>query len=93
MKAKVTETDCQPFVNAAVAAGCPEDQVRNLIRAKVFLQERQLAASAAARLCDQASPPPPSSLINTGLQPGADTPAAPKPELANPGTPAPNPEP
>jgi len=41
----------------------------------------------------QASPPPPSSLINTGLQPGADTPAAPKPELANPATPTPNPQP
>src|SRR5512139_4181924 len=52
MKAKVTEMDCQPFVDAALAAGCPEDQVRNLIVAKVFLQERQLAASAAARLCD-----------------------------------------
>ena len=49
--------DCQPFVDTAVAAGCPEDQVRNLIVAKVFLQERQLAASAAARLCDHPNGP------------------------------------
>src|SRR5512135_3270938 len=47
----------QAFVNAAVAAGCPEDQVRNLIRAQVWLQERQLVASAAARLCDRADGP------------------------------------
>ena len=47
----------QTFVDAAVAAGCPEDQVRNLILAGVWLQERQLAASAAARLCDRADGP------------------------------------
>jgi phage terminase large subunit len=47
----------QAFVSAAVAAGCPEDQVRNLIRARVWLQERQLVASAAARLCDRADGP------------------------------------
>jgi hypothetical protein len=40
------------FLNAAVAAGCPEDQTRNFITARLWLQERQLAASAAARLCD-----------------------------------------
>src|SRR5512143_4093314 len=57
MKAKVTLSDCQPFVDAALAAGCPEDQVRNLILAKVFLQERQLVASAAARSCDRADGP------------------------------------
>ncbi len=47
----------QVFVDAALAAGCPEDQVRNLIAARVWLQERQLAASAAARLCDRADGP------------------------------------
>ena len=47
----------QTFVDAAVAAGCPEDQVGNFILAGVLLQERQLAASAAARLCDQADGP------------------------------------
>jgi hypothetical protein len=40
------------FLEHAVRAGCPEDLVRNLVRAKVFLQPRQLVASAAARLCD-----------------------------------------
>src|SRR5476651_1819641 len=40
------------FLNAAKAAGCPEDQSRNLVTARIWLQERQLAASAAARLCD-----------------------------------------
>ena len=47
----------EEFLAAALAAGCPEDQVRNLIRANVFLQPRQLAASAAARLCDHAAGP------------------------------------
>ncbi|HNZ74503.1 MAG TPA: terminase family protein [Verrucomicrobiota bacterium] len=41
----------------ALAAGCPEDQVRNFIAARVYLQPRQLAASAAARLCDRAGGP------------------------------------
>ena len=45
------------FLKEAMGAGCPEDQVRNLIAAGVFLQPRQLAASAAARLCDQADGP------------------------------------
>ena len=47
----------EAFLGAALAAGCPEEQVRNLVRAKVFLQPRQLAASAAARLCDQEGGP------------------------------------
>jgi hypothetical protein len=33
-------------------AGCPGSQVQNFLRAGVVLQPRQLAASAAARLCD-----------------------------------------
>ena len=40
------------FVKAAVAAGCPADQTRNLMAARLWLQPRQLVASAAARLCD-----------------------------------------
>jgi hypothetical protein len=40
------------FLNAAVAAGCPEDQSRRFVTAQTWLQARQLAASAAARLCD-----------------------------------------
>ena len=45
------------FANAAVAAGCPMDQTFNLVRAECWLQERQLVASAAARLCDGADGP------------------------------------
>lgn len=45
------------FLQAAVAAGCPEDQTRNFVAAKLWLQERQLAASAVARLCDQPDGP------------------------------------
>ena len=45
------------FSGAAVAAGCPMDQTFNLVRAETWLQERQLAASAAARLCDQPDGP------------------------------------
>jgi len=33
-------------------AGCPKDQMSNFERADCILQSRQLAASAAARLCD-----------------------------------------
>ena len=40
------------LLKAAIAAGCPEDQTRNFVAAKLWLQERQLVASAAARLCD-----------------------------------------
>ena len=45
------------FLNAAIGAGCPEDQTRNFVAAKLWLQERQLAASAAARLCDRPDGP------------------------------------
>ena len=38
-------------------AGCPTDQMDNFVRAGVVLQERQLAAQRAARLCDQADGP------------------------------------
>ena len=45
------------FLKAAIGAGCPEDQTRNFVAAKLWLQERQLAASAAARLCDHPDGP------------------------------------
>jgi hypothetical protein len=45
------------FLKAAIGAGCPEDQTRNFVAAKLWLQERQLAASAAARLCDAPNGP------------------------------------
>jgi len=45
------------FLNAAIAAGCPEEQTRNFVAAKLWLQERQLVASAAARACDRPDGP------------------------------------
>jgi phage terminase large subunit len=45
------------FASAAAKAGCPTDQLLNLVRAECWLQERQLVASAAARLCDRADGP------------------------------------
>src|SRR5688572_5450924 len=38
-------------------AGCPEDQVSNLLGAEIVLQPRQLVASASARLCDHPEGP------------------------------------
>lgn len=45
------------FIRMAKDAGCPADQVKNLIMARIYLQARQLAASAAARECDRADGP------------------------------------
>ncbi len=45
------------LAKAAVAAGCPQDQLLNLVRGEACLQERQLVACAAARLCDQPNGP------------------------------------
>jgi phage terminase large subunit len=50
LKPKPVEGD--EFIVQAVEAGCPEDQAWRFIAGKVFLQPKQLAASAAARLCD-----------------------------------------
>ena len=38
-------------------AGCPKDQMDRFQAADVIFQQRQLAASAAARLCDRADGP------------------------------------
>ena len=45
------------FTKAAVEAGCPMDQTFNLVKGEACLQERQLVACAAARLCDRAGGP------------------------------------
>ncbi|HTL52748.1 MAG TPA: hypothetical protein VL860_09255, partial [Planctomycetota bacterium] len=45
------------YLRMAIDLGCPEDQFRNFAAARIGLQERQLAASAAARLCDLADGP------------------------------------
>ncbi len=46
------ELDLERFIRDAHRAGCPRDQVENLLRAGVVLQYKQLLASAAARECD-----------------------------------------
>lgn len=46
-------TPTERYLEAARSAGCPRDQVENFLRAGIVLQPRQLAASAAARLCDR----------------------------------------
>jgi phage terminase large subunit len=45
------------YLKAARDAGCPPDQVERFLRAGVVLQPKQLAASAAARLCDHPDGP------------------------------------
>ncbi len=45
------------YLLAGKVAGCPADQMENFVKAGVVLQPRQLAASAAARLCDQEGGP------------------------------------
>jgi hypothetical protein len=39
------------FFQLGVQRGCPRDQLLNFSNVGLILQERQLAASAAARLC------------------------------------------
>ena len=45
------------YILAARRAGCPRDQIENFVRARVVMQPQQLAASAAARLCDRPDGP------------------------------------
>ena len=49
--------EIERYLTTARAAGCPEDQMENFLRAEILLQPRQMAASAAARLCDQSDGP------------------------------------
>src|SRR5512142_1103393 len=51
-------TELERYFALAQSAGCPRDQMRNFAKANIVLQERQLLASAAARLCDGADGPP-----------------------------------
>jgi hypothetical protein len=50
-------TELENYLAAGRAAGCPAGQMGNFVRAGVVLQPRQLAASAAARLCDRGDGP------------------------------------
>lgn len=52
-----TDQQFQLYYQAAIEAGCPRDQVENFLNAGIVLQPRQLAASAAARLCDRDNGP------------------------------------
>ncbi len=45
------------YLRTAKKVGCPADQIRNFARAKIVLQEHQLKASAAARMCDHPDGP------------------------------------
>jgi phage terminase large subunit len=47
----------EAYIAAGRAAGCPPDQISRFERASIVLQPRQLAASAAARLCDRPDGP------------------------------------
>ncbi len=50
-------TPLELYLAAGRDAGCPMEQMEKFARAGVVLQPRQLAASAAARLCDHADGP------------------------------------
>lgn len=56
------------FAASAKASGCPRDLSRNLMRAGVALQEKQMLASAYARACD--SPTGPSFVAFGGARGG-----------------------
>src|SRR6185369_7272856 len=45
------------YIRLGALAQCPRDQMMNFCRAQLVLQPRQLAASAAARMCDQEDGP------------------------------------
>lgn len=45
------------FFQLGLEHGCPRDQLLNFSHAGIILQARQLAASAAARLCDRPDGP------------------------------------
>jgi phage terminase large subunit len=45
------------MLRAARDAGCPPEQITNIVRARIVVQEKQLRASAMARLADQPGGP------------------------------------
>ena len=50
-------TPLERYLAAGRVGGCPPEQMSHFVKAGVVLQPRQLAASAAARLCDKADGP------------------------------------
>ena len=55
--APASQDKLKQFFQTGLQQGCPRDQLLNFVRAGIVLQPRQLAASAAARLCDQPGGP------------------------------------
>jgi phage terminase large subunit len=55
--APVSQARLKQFFRLGLQQGCPKDQLLNFSNAGIILQPRQLAASAAARLCDQPGGP------------------------------------
>lgn len=55
--APATQNKLKQFFQLGLQHGCPKDQLLNFSDAGIILQARQLAASAAARLCDTSNGP------------------------------------
>src|ERR1044071_5954267 len=51
------DSSADRYMAACRAAGCPREQVENLLSAGLVLQRKQLLASAAARACDEPDGP------------------------------------
>src|SRR5690349_2595250 len=52
-----SEHKLQQFLRLGIEQGCPKDQLLNFSNAGIILQDKQLAACAAARLCDKPNGP------------------------------------
>ena len=55
--ASVSQSKLKQALQLGLQQGCPRDQLLNIAQVGIILQARQLAASAAARLCDQPDGP------------------------------------
>jgi hypothetical protein len=55
--APACQTKLKKFYQLGLEQGCPPDQLLNFANAGIILQPKQLAASAAARLCDKPDGP------------------------------------
>jgi hypothetical protein len=54
---ETSQAKLRQFFQLGLQHGCPRDQLLNFSNAGIILQDRQLAASAAARLCDRPDGP------------------------------------
>ena len=59
-------TPLQRYLALGHRVGCPRGQMNNFVQAGIVLQDRQLAASAAARLCDRPDGPTASATAAPG---------------------------